>query len=57
MKPWSIVTEAHARNGLANVWRQRQLPFACFTGHGVDEPQFVRVQSLALYVRVGFSAI
>jgi hypothetical protein len=53
----SIVTEAHGRNGLAHVGRQRQLPLACFTGHGVDEPQFVRVQSLALYISVGFSSV
>jgi hypothetical protein len=57
LKPWSIVTEAHGRNGPANVWRQRQLPFASFTGHGVGEPQFMGMQGLALYVRVDFSTI
>jgi hypothetical protein len=63
-RPWhgslitaSIVTEAQGRNGLTHIWRQRQLPLARFTGHGVDEPQFVRVQSLARYMCVGFATI
>ena len=57
LKPLSIVTEAHGRNGLAHVWRHGQLPLASFTGHGMDKPQFVRVQSLALYVGVDFSTV
>jgi len=57
IKPRSIVAEAHGRNSLAYVWRQRQLPLAIFTGHGVDKPQFMGMQGLALYVRVDFSTI
>ena len=53
----SIVTEAHGRNGLAHVCRQRLLPLAGLTRHGMYEPQFVRVQSLPLYVRIDFSTI